>query len=263
MPIGEAQMPLFAHLGELRRRLTIVLVTVVVTSCVFWILFSDSLVLFLVQPIGSYLLNGKPVDSLDDLRGALSILTPLGGFSIRFKVAFIFAVLVTCPVWTWQILAFFLPALKPNERKWVIPTFFAAIILWVFGMVFCYLIILDPAFEWMISQSTDIASVVADASLYVNTIILFELAFGIAFELPLVVFYLTVFKIVSYQKLRGSWRYVYIGLLVVSAMVTPDFSPVTMLMMFAAMLGLYEGSLLVARMVLSARNRAEAKGIDQ
>ena len=74
-----------------------------------------------------------------------------------------------------------------------------------------------------------------------------------AFELPLIVFYLVVFGVIPYAKLRASWRYVYIGLLVVSAMVTPDASPVTMLLMFAAMVALYEASLLVSRVVLGKR----------
>ena len=66
-------------------------------------------------------------------------------------------------------------------------------------------------------------------------------------------FYLVIFDIVPYKKLRGSWRTVYVVLMVVSAMATPDASPITMLLMFAALLVLYEGSLLIARVVL--RNR--------
>ncbi|NTU89810.1 MAG: preprotein translocase subunit TatC, partial [Actinobacteria bacterium] len=167
-----------------------------------------------------------------------------------FKVAFFAAAIVCSPIILWQLLAFFLPALKPSERKWFLPTFGVGVALFIFGMVFCYLIILDPAFDWMLSQTADIAQVLPDATEYIKLIMLFELGFGIAFELPLVVFYLIVFNIVPYKTFRKSWRTVYIILMVICAMVTPDASPVTMALMFGAMAGLYEISLLVSRIVL-------------
>lgn len=93
-------------------------------------------------------------------------------------------------------------------------------------------------------------------------IIKFELGFGFAFELPLIVFYLVIFDIVPYKKLRGSWRTVYVVLMVVSAMATPDASPITMLLMFAALLVLYEGSLLIARVVLRNRIKKQNEELD-
>ena len=117
----------------------------------------------------------------------------------------------------------------------------------------CYLIILNPAFQWLTDQAMGLGDALPRMSSYIDTIIKFELAFGFAFELPLVIFYLVIFDVVPYKKLRGSWRVVYVVLMVVSAMATPDASPVTMLLMFAAMIALYEGSLLIARVVLGRR----------
>ncbi|MDR0459522.1 MAG: twin-arginine translocase subunit TatC, partial [Coriobacteriales bacterium] len=101
--------------------------------------------------------------------------------------------------------------------------------------------------------------VIAEAPQYINTILLFQVGFGLAFELPLVVFFLTVFNIIPYKKLRQSWRVVYIVLMVVCAVVTPDANPITMILMFAAMLVLYEGSLLVSRIVLTRRLAKERR----
>ncbi|MDR3315065.1 MAG: twin-arginine translocase subunit TatC [Coriobacteriales bacterium] len=263
MPVGQARMPLFDHIGELRRRLTVVVVALLVATCILY-LVSDQLIYFLVRPILEYILGS--IDAAEAITnsvqlkesGALSVLDVFGAFALRFKVALVFGIFVTCPIWVWQFLGFFMPALNPNERKWVIPTFFAAIALFVFGMTFCYLVILDPAFEWMLGQST-FAAIFPDAVKYINTILLFEVGFGVAFELPLVVFYLTVFNIIPYKKLRASWRTVYIVLMVICAMVTPDANPITMLLMFAAMAVLYEGSLLVSRLVLSRRLAKEKK----
>lgn len=240
MPIGPARMPLFDHLGELRMRLVRIVVCLVIGLCVFYVA-SPTVTDFLLLPVDGLLDND------------LTVLDPFEGFATRFKVSFWAAVVACAPVILWQILAFFLPALKPKERKWFIPTFAAAVFLFIFGTVFCYLIILNPAFEWLIDQSAGIGTVMPKASSYINTIVMFELAFGFAFELPLVVFYLVIFDVVPYKKLRTSWRTVYVALLVISAVVTPDASPVTMLLMFAAMVGLYEISLLIARVALKRR----------
>ncbi|MDR2106408.1 MAG: twin-arginine translocase subunit TatC [Coriobacteriales bacterium] len=255
-------MPLFDHLGELRRRLTVIVVALLVASVALYF-FAPFLILIIVQPVTDYLTAaGTPITTADELKLVLNTFGALEGFTLKFKVAIVFAVVVCCPIWIWQVLGFFLPALKPNERKWVLPTFFAAIALFIVGTVFCYLLILDPAFSWLLGQSRDISTVIPSAAEFINTILLFEMGFGIAFELPLVVFYLTVFNIVPYKKLRASWRGVYIVLMVVCAMVTPDANPITMIMMFAAMAVLYEGSLLLSRIVLTRRlareKRAEA-----
>jgi len=88
----------------------------------------------------------------------------------------------------------------------------------------------------------------------IDIIIKFELGFGFAFELPLIVFYLAVFHIVPYATFRAAWRYVYVIMLVVSASITPDASPVTLIFMYAVMLSLYEVALMVTRFVVMARD---------
>ena len=246
-------MPLFDHIGELRRRITVIIAALLFASIVLWF-FAPSLIKLLIQPVSEYLSeSGDPILANNDMANIMITLNPLDGFALKFKVAFVFAIVVCAPIWVWQLLGFFLPALKPNERKWVIPTFIAMVALFVLGMVFCYFVILDAAFSWLIAQNADFSTVFANAKDYINTILLFELAFGIAFELPLVVFYLTVFRIVPYKKLRKNWRTIYIVLMVICAMVTPDANPITMVLMFAAMAILYEGSLLLSRIVLARR----------
>lgn len=98
-------------------------------------------------------------------------------------------------------------------------------------------------------------------SSYIDIILKFEIGFGIAFQLPLIVFYLVVFGIIPYKKIRNSWRVIYIVLLVFSAIITPDASPVTMLLLFGALIALYELSLLFSRIILFKTNHGDgAKG---
>lgn len=242
MPIGPARMPLLDHLGELRRRLTIVIVSVLVATVVMYFA-TPVLVDVLQEPILPALPEGiEP-----------SIYTSLGGFAIKFGLAIKAAAVMCTPMIVWQILAFFLPALKPNERKWVVPTVLMATLLFFIGAVFCYFVIVPAGFEWLIGETLSIANIAPNLEDYINIEILLMIGFGVAFELPLIVFYLAVFHIVPYATFRSAWRYIYVIMLVVSASVTPDASPVTLLFMYAAMLALYEISLFVTRIVIVAR----------
>ena len=246
MPIGPARMPLFDHLGELRMRLVRIVVCLIIGVCVFYFA-TPTMGQFLMIPISEYLPKGP-----DGLPSFMAI-DPFEAFATRFKISIWAAVVACSPVILWQLLAFFLPALKPNERKWFIPTFAAAVALFILGTVFCYCVILNPAFQWLTDQAMGLGTVTPRMASYVDIIIKFELGFGVAFELPLVIFYLVVFNVVPYKKLRNSWRGIYVGLLVFCAIVTPDASPVTMALMFAALIVLYEVSLLLARIALGRR----------
>ncbi len=224
MPIGPARMPLMDHLGELRRRLTIVVVSVLVTAIVVYAA-TPTLIDIMIDPIRSALPEGS----------SLTVLTVLGGFTIRFKVALFFGLIIAAPIVIWEIMGFFLPALTERERRWVVPTVAAMVILFLLGMLFCYLVIQNAAVGWMIDQSTEFAAVIADAEDYLNI-------------------YLSILHIVPYKVFREQWRYVYVGLMILSGVVTPDASPVTMILMFAALIALYEVALAVARYILIARD---------
>lgn len=252
MPIGPARMSLMEHLGELRMRLVRVIVCLVVAIIVFY-LATPTVANFLLLPVADFM------PKTEDGTVALNVLGAFDAFSVRMTIALWTSIVACMPVILWQVLAFFLPALKPKERKWFIPTFCAAVALFLFGTVFCYCIILNPAFEWLTSQASGFAEILPEASRWIDIIIKFELGFGFAFELPLVVFYLVMFNVIPYKKLRSSWRVVYIVLLTFSAVVTPDASPVTMGLMFAAMVFLYELSLLAARIGLKKRIKSQAE----
>ena len=203
MPIGPARMPLMDHLGELRRRLTIIVTSLFVTALVLYFA-TPSLINFLMAPVQEFI----PPSLAGDVASGLYVSSPLGGFSIRFRVAIFAAVCVCSPIVLWEL---------------------------------------------------------PDAETYIKAILGLEIAFGIAFELPLIVFYLIVFNLVPYKTFRKNWRTIYCVLLVLCAMVTPEASPVTMLFMVAALLSMYEISMLVARFVLSkriAKQKADGTWVD-
>ncbi|AEB07570.1 Sec-independent protein translocase, TatC subunit [Coriobacterium glomerans PW2] len=240
MPIGPARMPLLDHLGELRRRFTIILFSVFVTA----------LIMYFATPVVVDILKMPIAPSV---AGKFYITSALGGFTLRFSISFKVALIMCTPMILWQILGFFLPALKPNERRWVVPTVLAATALFFIGALFCYLFVIPPCFQWLIGETKAIADPLAELTDYLNIELLLLIGFGIAFELPLVIFYLSIFHIVPYTAFRAQWRYIYVVMVFVSACVSPDASPVTCIMMYAALIVLYESSLAVARLVIVAR----------
>lgn len=250
MPIGPARMPFFDHVAELRRRLIVIAAVILVGSSVLYF-YAPQLYDFAMQPI----------TSLPQLEGkALNILGPFGTFSLRFMVALYGSLIIGSPIILWQVLGFFLPALKPKERKYIVPTFIAFVLFFAGGVVFCYAFILESAFGWMASQAWGTVDILPDARLYFSGATLLMLGFGIAFELPIVIFYLVLFNVVPYATLRKNWRVAYVILMLVASIATPDWSPVTMGALFGALILLYEGSMALARVVLS-RRIAEQKAL--
>lgn len=255
MPIGPARMPLMDHLGELRMRAVRIVVVLIIAICFFY-MSTPTVAQFLLAPVTPYMPTDAEGHAIINVFGAFE------AFGVRLKIALWTSLVACAPFCLWQILAFFLPALKPRERKYFVPTFIVAVALFVFGTVFCYIVILPPAFQWLTDQASGFATITAQADQWIDIIIKFELGFGIAFELPLIVFYLLIFEIVPYSKLREQWRYIYVGLLVVSGMVTPDASPITMLLMFAPLITLYELSMFAARMVMGKRVKEQKEELE-
>jgi sec-independent protein translocase protein TatC len=236
-------MPFLEHVAELRSRLLVIAAVILVGSSVLYV-WAPDLYRFAMEPITRIpQLEGKP----------LNILSPFGAFGLRFMVALYGSLIFGSPIISWQILAFFLPALRPRERKYVIPTFIALVVFFAMGVAFCYTVILSTAFGWMASQAWGGVQVLPDAKLYFSGATLLMLGFGLAFELPIVIFYLVLFNIVPYAKLRQNWRVSYVVLMLVASIATPDWSPVTMGGLFAALVLLYEGSMALARVVLARR----------
>jgi sec-independent protein translocase protein TatC len=247
MPITPTRMPFFDHIAELRRRIVVIAVTIITLSMALYY-FGWDIFNFIMAPI-TPLLDGKQ----------WQIFTPFGTFGLRFTVAFYAALVGGAPIIIWQVMAFFLPALKDKERRYVIPTFAALVVLFLAGVTFCYTVILHTAFSWIISQGGGAVGLTPDATKYFQGVVMMLIGFGIGFELPVVVFYLVIFNIVPYQKLRSNWRIVYVVLMLVASAATPDWSPWTMGGLYVALVVLYEASMLLARVVLRKRIEAQKR----
>lgn len=247
MPIGPRRLPFFEHVAELRQRLIVIALTLFVGSTVLYFRpFFEPIIGFILAPIRDMIPGG-----------ALNVFGPFETFTFRFKVSLFAAIVVFSPIIIWQVMAFFLPALKPKERKWVVPTFFVAVLLFLSGAGFAYGVIMKPAFQFMFTQGGDLVNIIPSADKFLTGITLLMVGFGLAFEIPIVVFYAVGFGLIRYKKLRANWRYVYAALAVIAAIATPDWSPVTMGALGGSLVALYEGSLALARVAFAKRIREQ------
>lgn len=250
MPIGPQRLPFFEHIAELRKRLGIVVIVLVIASSVLYVdTFSDPIWHWLLAPIQTAWHAVYP----DKPPFTPTVFGPFETFTFRFKVAFFAALVLTSPVIIWQFMMFFLPALHKKERRWFIPTFFFAVLFFLAGASFAYLVIMEPAFKFMFAQGGEMVSVTPYAEKFMSGLGLLLVGFGMAFELPIAVFYAIGFGLIPYRSLRANWRYSYSVLAIIAAVATPDWSPVTMGLLGASLVVLYEGSLLFSRMAFAKR----------
>ncbi|MDO9556461.1 MAG: twin-arginine translocase subunit TatC [Coriobacteriia bacterium] len=233
------------HIAELRRRLFIV-VLVLGTLAVGLYFVSDQIYALLVGPAKNVI----------GTQGSFTF-DVLEGMTNRFRLAIWAAVVVGSPVLIYHALSFFVPALKPKERRWFLWTFLAAVMLFIGGVAFCYLLILEPSAQWLVEQNGQTFELMLRASSMMQFSMWFMVGFGVAFEVPIVVFYLVYFDVVPYKQLRKNWRTVWVVIIIVAAMITPDWSPVSMGALAGAMIGLFEGSMALARVVLRKKIKAQ------
>ena len=241
-------MPFFEHLAELRRRLLIIVVTVAVLALAGYF-FSGIFLDLVLNPIRHVLPGMKQ----------FVFLKPMDAMAMRFQAGLYMGLIVGSPIIIWQVGAFFLPALKPTERRYVIPTFIAAVVFFLTGVAFTYFVILQPAFQWLFSQAPVGFTTVPQANENFNLAMLLMLIFGLAFELPVVVFYLILFNVIPYDKLKKNRLIIWFALICVGVFVTPDWSLVTMGGLAVSLVVLFEASMLFARIVLRKRIASERR----
>ena len=169
-------------------------------------------------------------------------------FMARFKLGMIGGFIMASPVIFYQVLAFLSPALKGTERRILYPIVFFMVVLFWMGAALGYFYVLPAAWTWLFAQGQALDLIqILSVSDFINFVTLFLLAFGLAFETPVVMAVMMRLNIVSRETLRANWRIAYVVLLIAAAIATPDWSLPPMLILGASMIALYEATLLAAR----------------
>jgi sec-independent protein translocase protein TatC len=271
--IEASRAPLLTHLAELRTRL-IVCAAALVLGFVFCFFFSQDIYLFLVRPfeMASALQGQKvkpgPFDLILAVSGfihpiaahapTLQATGPLEIFFTKLKLAMFGAVGVTFPILAWQLYRFVAPGLYKRERKAFLPFLVASPVLFVLGASLVYFVMLPFVMWFSLSQQVQSSAVnivlIPKVSDYLDLVTKLLLAFGLCFQLPVVLSLAGLAGLVDAKQLASLRKYALLGIIVISAMVTPP-DMISPFLLAGPIYLLYEGSILCVRLIGGRREK--------
>lgn len=239
-------MPLAQHFRELRNRILIALLGVAAGAVVGWFLY-DTLIGWLIDPLRNL---SDSEGRLIEINFGASITQP---FSVQLKVSTFVGIVLSSPVWIWQIWAFLMPGLKKAERRIALAYFFAGVPLFLAGAALAAWAI-PRTVAILLSFTPEGAANLQDAMTYLNFVLYFILAFGLAFLMPVALVGLNQLRILPVRAMVRGWRIALMIILVFAAFVTPDPSAWTMIALSIPVYVLYWGAIGVSA-ILERRRR--------
>lgn len=235
---SNANMPFFSHIAELRKRIFICIIAIVLGACIAYI-FAPSAIRWIAD---FYIEASKQ-------KGAkLSQTSVLDGFLLRIKVATYGGIIIASPVWLFQIWRFVTPGLNPKEKKFAIPFILCSIALFLTGGAIS-LFTLSKALDFLLTSGGVDYNQVINASGYVTFVVLMFLAFGLSFEFPVLLVFLLLARVIKTKQLK-SWRRGAILLIIIfAAVITPSQDPYSLFLMAVPMYIFYEASIIIGRIL--------------
>jgi len=244
--LASVRMTYLQHLEELRRRIIVSAIALVVAFAVGWI-FAWDILSILKGPAGSITLN---------------YMGPMEPFLVRFKLALFGGVVLAIPVILFEILSFASPALKAKERRYTILVMVMIVSFFAVGVVFGYRVIMPPGIRWLFGVAGTQMKPVISASQYVTFMGWFMIGLGISFETPVFIWMLVALGVVTPEQLTKQWRWAIIIILLTASVITPDWSPVTMTLVAIPMGILYILSIALAKLTTRKRRATAAAAIE-
>ena len=233
------------HIADLRKRLVISCLTV---AAMFFVCFS------FYEPILTWMM--VPVEAVLPKNSQMVAVEIQETFFTALKVAFFAGFIVSLPVIFWQLWLFLAPGLYDHEKKLVIPFVFFATLMFVSGSAFAYYIVVPVGFEFLINFGSTVVTVLPSIGKYVGFFTKLLIGFGIAFELPVITFFLAKIGLVDDRMLKDFFRYAIILIFVVSALLTPP-DVISQLLMAAPLTILYGVSIYIAKVFNPADKKEE------
>ena len=254
----QRQMSFWDHVEELRRRLKIVVLAVLILFALFLTTYIGSVSIGNVQipmllpslgPVNqnvatqfySAVQNDLVPRAVAGVPLNRSFQQPWDAYIVMFKIAFFLAIVVGSPVISFEVGRFISPALKPSEKRVILKITIPVVVLFLAGVLLCFLVVLPFTFSLLFSQQNLMGAnfLVIYGDNFIDFVLLFSLGFGIAFQLPVVMYGLSAIGIVSAAFWKRHWRIATAGIFIFGALITPDGSGVTMMLVALPMLVLY------------------------
>ena len=245
--LAGTEQPFVQHLMELRDRMVKALIAVgIVAGVLFFYPGPGALYDLLAAPLVAHLPAGATLI-------ATSVISP---FMVPLKILLMSAFLVALPVVLWQVWGFVAPGLYAHEKKLVLPLVVSSTLLFFCGVAFCYFFVFGQVFAFIQSFAPKSITAAPDIEAYLSFVLTMFIAFGLSFEVPIVVIVLARMGIVSVEKLKASRGYFIVGAFVVAAIVTPP-DVVTQLALAIPMCLLYELGIWAAQIFIRTTKAPE------
>ena len=227
-------MTLVEHLEELRRRLIVIVLSVLAAAVVGFLLSRTVLVLLR--------------DRLPDEYQTLIFTAPADALTAQLKIAGFLGIAMAMPVILFQLWRFVGPGLTPRERRYVWPVIGAALLLFVTGVLIGYLVI-PYTLRFLLDFSVGLATPMLTIDGYIGFVTTMMLAFGLVLEFPIVLIGLARVGVLNYRRIASRRRWALLAIVLFAIVLTPGGDPISPLILSGVMFLLFEGSLLVIRMI--------------
>jgi sec-independent protein translocase protein TatC len=238
--LAGTEQPFVAHLVELRDRLIKAVIAIAVAAAVLSV-YPGPAALYdiMAAPLIAHLPKGATLI-------ATSVISP---FIVPLKIMLMAAFMIALPVVLWQVWAFVAPGLYSHEKKLVLPLVVSSTILFLVGVAFCYYFVFGQVFSFIQSFAPKSITAAPDIEAYLSFVLTMFLAFGAAFEVPIVVVVLARMGLVTVEKLKAFRGYFVVLAFIIAAVITPP-DVVSQLALAIPMCLLYEAGIWAAQIFL-------------
>jgi sec-independent protein translocase protein TatC len=252
----DGRMPLMDHLRELRSRVIKALLAIVTGTAIGLIPWLyDRVWKFIEHPFCSATIDGKTnCRQLGDQLVVTGIFDP---FTLRIEIAFIFGLVVTSPVWLYQLWAFVAPGLYSREKRYTYGFVGVAVPLFFVGAGLAY-VVMSRGLKFLLNLAPHGVLVLPSISTYLGYVMAMVLGFGLTFELPLLLVVLNYARVLTHERFRKWRRLAIFAVFVFAGIATPSPDPLTMLLLAAPCVVLVE----VAEVLIWAHDRSLARRPD-
>ncbi len=233
------------HIADLRKRLSISLAVIFVAFFACFAVY-EPILNWMMVPVNAVLPEGTTMVAIEVQET----------FFTALKVAFFSGFILSLPVIFWQFWLFLSPGLYANEKKFIIPFVFFATLMFLIGASFAYYIVVPIGFDFLINFGNTVVNVMPSIGKYVGFFTKLLFGFGVAFELPVITFFLATIGMVTDKSLKDFFKYAIVLIFILSALLTPP-DVLTQFLMSGPLIILYGISIMIAKAINPYKEEAE------